>query len=111
MLNGETRDLHCCMRPGDTMSTVQSNYRADMARQTPPERVVPSVLASFNFNKKVRIILQKKKSISFQLFKLAFGSFASKSPVESPINNELLPLFFAGDMERERGTKDSSCED
>lgn len=45
------------MRLGDTMSTVQSNYRADMARQTPPERVVPSVLASFNFNKKVRIIL------------------------------------------------------
>lgn len=44
-------------------------------------------------------------------FKLAFGSFASKSPVESPINNELLPLFLAGDMERERGTKDSSCED
>ncbi|PKU44821.1 hypothetical protein llap_4884 [Limosa lapponica baueri] len=35
-------------------------------------------------------------------FKLAFGSFASNSPVESPINNELLPLFFAGDMERER---------
>lgn len=47
------------MRLADTMSTVQLNYRADTARQIkiPAERVVPSVLASFNFNKKVRIIL------------------------------------------------------
>lgn len=37
--------------------------------------------------------------------------FASNRPVESPKNNELFPLFFAGDMERERGTKGSSWED
>jgi len=113
MLDGETRDCHCCRSPADTTSTVQSYRRADTARQiqTPAETVMPSVLALLSLNKKIRITSLQKNKYSFLFFKLAFGSFASKSPVESPISNELLPLFFAGDMERERGTKGSSCED
>lgn len=73
---------------------------------------MPSALALWSLNKKIRkanITIEIK--VFFFFFLLAFGLFASNSPVESPINNELLPLFFAGDTERERGTKGSSCED
>lgn len=52
----------------------------------------------------------KNISKEIQLY-VTFGLFASNSPVESPKNKELFPLFFAGDMERERGTKGSSWED
>lgn len=41
---------------------------------------------------------------------LAFGLFASKRPVESPISKEFLFLLFGGESERDRSGKDSSGE-
>lgn len=42
---------------------------------------------------------------------LTFGLFASKRPVESPINNEFLPFVFSGDTERDLVGMESSRED
>lgn len=75
MLDGETRDSHCCTSPADTVNTVQSYCRARQI-QTPAETVMPSVLASV---RKQNITTIEKQVFLFSFLNLPLGRLHQKA--------------------------------